>query len=125
LNWDVLTCHEIGFDAEVGHVDLWPAVIERLAKTWNVEARIIKDCTYGLPRGRITCPGRQSLILHGNDSPITRWQDKVIRRFDLDRRSIKVVYDEHETMLGEDRAKVIETLGISLPEIQQESDMER
>jgi hypothetical protein len=119
----------MGFDAEVGHVDLWPAVINRLAKTWNTDARVlngvIKDCSYGLPRGRITYPGRQSLILHGNDAPVSGWRDKVIRRFDLDRRSTKVVYDEHETMLVGDRARVIETLGISLPEIRREGDVNR
>ena len=31
IAWDVLTCHELGFDADVEHVDLWLAVIDRLA----------------------------------------------------------------------------------------------
>jgi hypothetical protein len=58
VTWDVLTCHEMGFDAEVGHADLWPSVIERLAKACVRDARILrrllKDRCYGLPRGRVT-----------------------------------------------------------------------
>ena len=29
--WDVVTCHQLGFDAEVGHVEMWTAVTDRLA----------------------------------------------------------------------------------------------
>jgi hypothetical protein len=126
--WDVLTCHEIGFDAEVGHLDLWPTVIGRLAKIWNKDARVLrrllKNHCYGLPRGRVTQPGNHSLILHGNDAPLLRWQDMVVRRFVLDQRAVKFVYDEHETMLTGDRKKVIEILGIALPELEQESDVD-
>ena len=32
VTWQVLTCHELGCDADVGHVDLWILVIDRLAK---------------------------------------------------------------------------------------------
>ena len=124
----MLTCHEIGFDAEVGHVDLWPAVIDRLAKTWNKDARIfqtlLKNHCYGLPRGRVTRPGKHSLILHGTDAPLSRWRDHVVRHFMIDRRAVKVMFDEHETMLAGDRKKVIEILGIALPELEQESDVD-
>jgi hypothetical protein len=44
----------------------------------------------------------------------------VIRRFDLDPRSVKFVYDEHETRLGEDSRKVMEALGIDRSGIKQE-----
>jgi hypothetical protein len=121
VTWEVLTCHELGFDAEAGHVDFWPAVIDRLAKSWRREPQVLQrvltnEC-YGLPRGRVTRPERLSLILHGNDAPIACWQDKVIRRFDLDCRSIKVLQDTHETMLPDKREKVMNILGIDLPEI--------
>jgi hypothetical protein len=36
----------------------------------------------------------------------------VVRKFDLDRRKVKVTFDEHERMLPEDRSKVTETLGL-------------
>jgi hypothetical protein len=59
--WAVLTCHDLGFDAEVGHVDLWPAVVERLAAVWGRDARTLRrrliDRYTGLPRGRVTRPG--------------------------------------------------------------------
>jgi hypothetical protein len=28
LAWDVVTCHQLGFDSEVGHVEMWTAVID-------------------------------------------------------------------------------------------------
>jgi hypothetical protein len=129
VTWKVLPCHEMGFDSDDGHVDLWPAVIARLATTWNMDARVLKrrlkNQCYGLPRGRVTRPDRRSLILHGNDAPISGWLDEVVRRFNLDSRSIKSLYDEHETMLAGDRMKLIETFGVKLPEIPRESDMDR
>jgi hypothetical protein len=107
----------MGFDAEVGHVDLWPSVIDRLAKTWDRDARILrrvlKDRSYGLPRGRVTRWGGRSLVLHGRDAPRTDWQESVMRRFDLDPRSVRVLYDEHETMLAEDRRQVEAAFGLT------------
>lgn len=113
--WDVLTCHELGHDSEVGHIDLWPFVIDRLAAAWSRDAstllRKLRNAYTGLPRGRVTRPGSRSLILHGNDAPIPHWLPRVIRRFDLERCSIRVVYDEHERMLDADRWMVEEALG--------------
>lgn len=49
--------HDLGHDHIVGHVDLWPAVIERLA-AWDEDVlslrRWRKDCCDGLPRGQGT-----------------------------------------------------------------------
>jgi hypothetical protein len=84
----VLSCHELGHDAEVGHIDLWPSVIDRVAEVWR------KD------------------TLHGKDAPVSDWLARVIRRFDLDRRSVRVVYDEHERILPPDRRLVEGTLGL-------------
>lgn len=117
MTWDVISCHELGLDAEIGHDDLWPAVIERLAAAWDKDARalqrLLKDRYYGLPRGRVTRPGGRFLILHGADSPTSDWLERVIRRFDLDRRSVKVLFDEHETMMAADQKRVMTALGIS------------
>jgi hypothetical protein len=116
VNWEVLTCHELGFDAEVGHVDLWPSVLDRLSSAWGRDPRIIKlslGLHYtGLPRGRITQLQRRFLVFHGDNAPVGDWLPRVIRRFDIDRRSVRAVFDEHETRLPEDRGKVNEILGL-------------
>jgi hypothetical protein len=114
VTWQVLTCHDLGRDAEVGHIDLWPAVIDRLAEAWREHAgrlrRRLRDAYSGLPRGRVTRPGGRSLVLHGQDAPVSDWVSRVILRFDLDRRSVRVVFDEHERMLPADRRRVAEAL---------------
>jgi hypothetical protein len=117
LAWDVLTCHELGLDAEVGHVDLWPFVIDRLAKAWNKDARVLRRLLsthcYGLPRGRVTRPPKRvSVIHHGNDAPRADWLERVILRFDLERHSAKPLFDEHETTFAAHRRKVMGALGI-------------
>jgi hypothetical protein len=35
LTWEVLSCHELGYDARVNHLDFWPSVIDRLARVWR------------------------------------------------------------------------------------------
>ena len=73
ISWDVVTCHELGLDAEVGHVEMWIAVIDRLVVAWDKNAMVLRwllrDRCYGLPRGRVTRPGKRFLILHGGDAP--------------------------------------------------------
>jgi hypothetical protein len=32
---DVVTCHQLGFDTEFGHVEMWNAVLDRLAAAWG------------------------------------------------------------------------------------------
>jgi hypothetical protein len=117
LIWQVLTCHELGCDAEVGHVDLWPLVIDRLATAWPREGRLIqkslKNNYTGLPRGRVTEVKNKFMIFHGNDSPVPDWVPMVVRKFDLNRRSVRVLFDEHERMLPEDRSRVNEGLGLT------------
>ena len=115
--WDVVTCHQLGFDAEVGHVEMWTAVTDRLASAWHKDAavlrRLLRNCAYGLPRGRVTRPGKRFLILHGEDSPCTDWLERVILSFHLDRRSVKSLFDEHERTMAEDRSSVLKVLGVS------------
>ena len=88
VSWEVLSCHELGHDAEVGHIDLWPSVIDRVAEVWRKHT------------------------LHGKDAPVSDWLARVIRRFHLDRRSVRAVFDEHERMLPSDRRLVEGTLGL-------------
>ena len=40
ISWDVVTCHQFGFDAEVGHVEMWTAVIDQLATAWRRIGRV-------------------------------------------------------------------------------------
>src|SRR3954466_11942156 len=113
--WAVLTCHDLGFDPEVGHVDLWPAVVERLAAAWGRDAgglrrRLVGRYT-GLPRGRVTRPGRIFLILHGDDAPVADWREKLAEGYRLAGYAHRFLFDEHERMLPGDPERVEEALG--------------
>ncbi|MGO9468572.1 MAG: hypothetical protein ACLQVF_30955 [Isosphaeraceae bacterium] len=116
--WSVLTCQDLRFGAGIGHTGLWPAVIDRLAQVWNRDQGFfrthLKNHYTGLPRGRVTEPPGRLLVCHGNDAPAADWLQRVIRKFDLDGRSVRAVFDEHERTLREGRAKVNEVLGIDL-----------
>jgi len=58
ISWEVVTCHQLGFEAEVGHVEMWTAVLDRLAVAWGKDAavlrRLLKDCCCGLVGRRVT-----------------------------------------------------------------------
>jgi hypothetical protein len=41
----------------------------------------------------------------------------VVKKFDLNRRSVKVLFDEHERMLPEDRIRVRDALGLTVDEV--------
>ncbi len=117
--WNVVTCHELGFDAEAGHVEFWDAVIERLATAWGKDVKVLRgllrNCSYGLPRGRVTRPGRRFLVLHGDDWPRPDGLERVMVAFGLDRRLVRALFDEHERTLEEDRRRLARALGISVP----------
>jgi hypothetical protein len=116
MTWQVLTCHELGCDADVGHVDLWTHVIDHIATAWHRDRRLIKkylkNSYTGLPRGRVTRVKDRFMIFHGKDAPVPDWVPMVVRRFNLNRRSARVLFDEHERMLPEDRMRVHEALGL-------------
>lgn len=118
LSWKVLTCHDLGCGAEVGHIDLWSSVIDRLADLWRrdrrVLARHLKNHYTGLPRGRVTEPNGRFLVCHGNDAPVGNWKTRVRRAFGLDACPLKAIFDEHEHTLEDDRRIVEETLGIAI-----------
>ena len=119
VRWSLLTCEDLGFASDQGHPDLWPAVIDRLAAAWGKNAtalrRYLKDQYTGLPRGRVTRPGRY-LILHGDDTPTADWLTMVIRRFRLEGSRYRVLFDEHERRLPYDRRRVECAQGISFGE---------
>ncbi|AMV40191.1 hypothetical protein [Planctomyces sp. SH-PL62] len=116
MSWAVVTCHDLGFDAEVGHVDLWPAVLDRLAMTWGRDAgglrRRLIDRYTGLPRGRVTRPGKSILVLHGDDAPVSDWRERLAERYRLGGRAHRFLYDEHERRLPGDPEWVEEALGV-------------
>jgi hypothetical protein len=95
---------------------MWRLVIERLATAWRRDVQALrkhlKTNCYGLPRGRVARPEKRFLILHGRDAPVKEWLPIVLRKFDLERRSVKVLFDEHEVMFTSDRLKVREILGL-------------
>jgi hypothetical protein len=116
VGWLVLTCHDLDFGPDDGHFDMWPSVVDRLATAWVQDAvrlgrRLARHC-YGLPRGRVTRPDRRSLVLHGDDAPVDDWLAMVVERFDLDRRSLKILLDEHEQTFADDRRAVHAALGL-------------
>ena len=98
------------FDSEVGLVEMWTAVIDRLA-AWGMDAavrpRLLKDRYPGLLRGRVTRPSKRFQILRGNDSPCADWLERMIVGFDLDRRSATILFDVHERTMGDDRSGML------------------
>ncbi len=118
ITWSVLTCHDLGFDPDDGHFDMWPSVIDRLASVWRRDVvrlrRLLGVHCYGLPRGRITRPARQFLVLHGADAPVADWLPIVVERFNLDIRSVRPLYDEHEETFTRDRQAMNAEFGLSV-----------
>src|SRR5262249_20872050 len=98
------------------HSDMWPSVIERLASAWGREVAPLRKrlelCCYGLPRGRITRPGGRFLLIHGDDAPVSDWRARVLRRFQLDRRSVGLCYTEPERTSTEVARPVLEDFGL-------------
>ena len=118
VTWTVLICHDLGFGAEVGHIDLRQSAIDRLAAAWGkdrkVLARHLRDRYTGLPRGRLVEPRGRFLVCHGHDAPVGNWKTRVRRAFGLEGVPLKAVFDEHETTLDEDRRRVEAILGIEI-----------
>ena len=90
ISWTVANCRDLGCGPDAGHdAERWPKLIDRLAATWGKDGKTLKrrlDLHYtGLPRGRVTRPAKEYLILHGNDSPIPGWQVLVTESFGLGR----------------------------------------
>ena len=117
--WTVVSCWDLHCGPDDGHdAELWPRLMVPLAKAWGKDAQILKRrlaLSYtGLPRGRVTRSGKQFLILHGNDSPVTDWRELVTERFDLPSRTLRFLFDEHETPIPGHPAALESALGCRL-----------
>ena len=114
--WDVVICHQLGFDSEIGPWRCGPPYSIGSPRLGTRTQRSCGDCSkdrcYGLPRGRVTRPRRRYLILHGGDSPRPNWLEPLLVGFRLDRRSVKALFDDHERTLAEDRRRVLKVLGV-------------
>ena len=90
-------------------------MVDRLAAAWGRDAGTLRrrliDRYTGLPRGRVTRPGRTVLVLHGDDAPVADWREKLIQRYRLGGRPHRFLFDEHERMLPGDPQRVEEALG--------------
>jgi len=117
-SWALLTCHDLGKWDGISHREFWPSVLEHLAPAWGKDPapfkRRLGDHYYALPRGRITRPNGNYLILHGNDAPVPAWQTIVSDRFRLHGLQVKTPWDEHERTLSEDVLALEDVLGVSL-----------
>jgi hypothetical protein len=115
LCWNVLTCNELGCDADAGHPRLWPLAIDRLAQAWRKDRRLLRrrlrNHYTALPRGRVTRPDDAYLILHGDDSPIRDWKEAVIESFNLQGQRLRPLFDEHEQQLPYDVTAIAGILG--------------
>lgn len=116
LSWSPITCHDLGSGPDVGHVDLWPLIISRLAVAWGKDAkplmRRLANHYTGLPRGRVTRPKGTYLVFHGSDSPVADWLEQILARFRLAGVPFKEVHEEHERMLPGDPEAIERALGI-------------
>jgi hypothetical protein len=115
LGWRVLSCHDLGFDEESSHLEIWPSVIPHLATVWRRDPRAMKrrlgrHC-YGLPRGRVTCPEAVYQLLHGDDYPIPDWTGPVSDAFGLHGCRVRPLFDEHEQRLTDDVRALARVLG--------------
>ena len=104
ITWSVVTCRDLGCGRDDGHdAELWPRLMSPLADAWDKDALVLKRklalCYTALPRGRVTRPEKTFLVLHGNDSPTSGWEALVIAGFRLTGRTVKFIFDGHETQL--------------------------
>jgi hypothetical protein len=118
VRWDVITCHDLGRDADVGHLRLWPEVVRRLARAWGKDpdrmVRRLGEHYAGLPRGRVTRVRGAYLVQHGDDTPTIGGLGAIEGRFGLVGRRVKFLVDEHEHMLSGDPEPVQRALGVDL-----------
>lgn len=119
VSWSVVTCRDLVCGRDAGHdAALWPRLMAPLAEAWGKDAQVLKKklaLSYtALPRGRVTRPEKTFLVLHGNDSPVPGWEQMVIASFRLSGRSVKFVFDEHETQLRGHPEKLRSLIGRDL-----------
>jgi hypothetical protein len=54
-------------------------------------------------------------LLHGDDAPVADWFERVVEKFHLDRRSVRLLFDEHERTFTQDRRVVFAEFGLCDP----------
>jgi hypothetical protein len=52
------------------------------------------------------------MILHGSDAPVADWIPMITKKFELDPHPYKVLFDEHEQTLADDRDRIKIILGL-------------
>src|SRR5215467_11640851 len=114
-DWE-LWAYVISRDMDIpDHQVYWREVVApRVASVWDkTDIRSIHDIrrlTYSVPRGRVSFFDGFYYLNHGNDAPVSDWQDRVYGEYGLralansrpDR--VKVYHDGHEQMLAADRS---------------------
>lgn len=118
IAWSVLTCHDLGFGPGDGHFEMWPALVDHLARTWGREPGLLLDrlenCWYGLLRGRINRTDGRLVLLHGDDAPVANGLERVVERFRLDGRPVEFQISEHHETVPKHRRAVNDEFGLSI-----------
>ncbi len=118
FDWELRTCHDLKRWDGISHREFWPSILEQLAPAWgfvpDAFLDLLSDNYYALPRGRITKPKGNYMILQGDDAPLRNWKTIVIDRFLLRSLHVKILYDEHERVLSDDVLALEIALGINL-----------
>lgn len=114
IYWDIFKY----FDSEytnLMHDNIWKTQISSFLinswkdyRTFNLKTiHEFKNSYAGLPRGRITRGEKGYFILHGDDSPAGKNNNKIIaREFGLPQNQVIALKDDHERMLKEDEKTV-------------------
>ena len=115
FEWTVVPFHEETY-GELLHSEMWDHILDDMKANWGLKSiENLRQAYAGLPRGRLVKnpydPGYT--IYHGNDSPGP--MSKVYSAFNFTPRgNNKVVFDEHEQMLGGDPEELQRELGTDL-----------
>jgi len=118
-DWELINFAQKSSGPEIGHVNIWPKVLQVLGKKWEKDpdklVRRMGDYPYALPRGRVVNPGKRHWgIAHGEDTPPDMSLEIVLRRFNLPPDKTKLFFDEHEVMIAEHLSALERDLGITL-----------
>ena len=100
------------------HVQVWPDLVRNhLRPHYGLSEKAIKaasELPYSFPRGRVTAIAENAafylFVRHGNDTPVPDGLRQVESKFNLARHIMEglaeEIYDPHETMVAEQRARM-------------------
>ncbi len=98
--WSLYPFWEEFYGEKTIHHIIWNEFLaEELSELYNLREKLdqIKQCPYGLPRGRIFKTEDQKMILwHGGDSPTKNWLEQVQREFNLSPENLQIFEHNHE-----------------------------